>query len=195
MQVDAPVVVVIAGPNGAGKTTTAPHLLRDAFAVRELVNADTIAQGLSALHPESVSLAAGRVMLERLRVLAAARESFAFETTLASRRFAPWLRELGGQGFRTHVAFLSLPNADLAVSRVADRVLRGGHSVPEVVIRRRFISGLANFFALYVPVVASWQMFDNSDAAGPRLIAEGRMGAAPTVQDQEAWQRLIEKAR
>jgi hypothetical protein len=104
-----PLVVVVAGPNGAGKSTTAPRLLRGALAVTEFVNADAIAQGLSAFRPESVALAAGRVMLGRLRALAAARETFAFETTLASRNFAPWLRTLKGRGFRVHVTFLSLP--------------------------------------------------------------------------------------
>src|SRR5690606_24668834 len=91
-QTGQPLIVVIAGPNGAGKSTTAPHLLQDAFTVSEFVNADTIAQGLSAFRPESVSFDAGRVMLKRLDALAASRESFAFETTLASRHFAPWLK-------------------------------------------------------------------------------------------------------
>src|SRR4051812_37580642 len=120
-----PLVVVVGGPNGAGKSTTAPRLLRGALAVREFVNADAIAQGLSAFRPETVAFAAGRVMLARLRALAAAGDSFAFETTLASRNFAPWLRTLKAQGFKVHVAFLSLPTADLAVARVAERVRQG----------------------------------------------------------------------
>src|SRR5579872_2516519 len=99
---DTPLVVVVAGPNGAGKSTTAPRLLRGALAVAEFVNADDIARGLSAFRPETVSLAAGRVMLTRLHALAAARVSFAFETTLASRNFAPWLRTLRAQGYRVH---------------------------------------------------------------------------------------------
>ncbi len=64
-----PKIIVIAGCNGAGKSTIAPHLLRDAFGLKEFVNADTIAQGLSAFSPESVSLEAGKLMLKRLREL------------------------------------------------------------------------------------------------------------------------------
>ena len=81
----APLVVVLAGPNGAGKSTSAAHLLRGALAVDEFVNADTIAQGLSAYRPESAAVTAGRVMLERLRFLARERRDFGFETTLAGR--------------------------------------------------------------------------------------------------------------
>ena len=98
----APLVVVIAGPNGAGKSTTAQRLLQGVLAVSEFVNADTVAQGLSAFRPESAGLAAGRVMLARLKWLAKARVDFAFETTLASRSFAPWLTELKGTGYAVH---------------------------------------------------------------------------------------------
>ena len=93
-----PHVVVLSGPNGAGKSTTAPALLRGALRVKEFVNPDVIAEGLSAFEPERVALAAGRVMLARMRDLARRRVNFAFETTLASRRFARWLADLRGTG-------------------------------------------------------------------------------------------------
>jgi predicted ABC-type ATPase len=124
-----PKVVVIAGPNGAGKSTTAPAILRDALKVHEFVNADTIAAGLSAFSPESVALAAGRIMLDRVHELARDRRDFAFETTLASRTFASWLRDLQTNGYKFHLVYLCLPTVELAVARVAERVRRGGHGV------------------------------------------------------------------
>jgi predicted ABC-type ATPase len=72
-----PSIVLVAGPNGAGKSTLAPFLLRDALAVSEFVNADRIAQGLSAFNPETVALQAGRLMLARLDELARQRATFA----------------------------------------------------------------------------------------------------------------------
>jgi predicted ABC-type ATPase len=121
---------VLAGPNGAGKSTSADDLLRGALAVDEFVNADTIAQGLSAYRPESTAVTAGRVMLERLRVLLRAKRDFAFETTLAGRNHARWLREARASGYRVHLIFLSLPSPDVAVARVEARALSGGHDVP-----------------------------------------------------------------
>src|SRR5262245_50939102 len=73
-----PRVVVLAGPNGAGKSTSASRLLRGALGVDEFVNADFIAQGLSGFAPERVAMAAGRVMMKRLRELASQRKNFAF---------------------------------------------------------------------------------------------------------------------
>jgi len=188
---DRPLVVVIAGPNGAGKSTTAPQLLQGALAVHEFVNADSIATGLSAFRPDSAAIAAGRVMIERLKELARARADFAFETTLASRTFAPWLYELRASGYRTHLAFLSLRSADLAVARVAERVRAGGHDVPENVVRRRFKGGLVNLFHVYPPVLDSWQVFDNSDLAQPHIIASSRGSTPPTVLDAAAWDNLV----
>jgi predicted ABC-type ATPase len=78
-----PKVVVIAGPNGAGKSTAAPAVLRNTLQVNEFVNADTIAAGLSAFSPDAVAIAAGRIMLGRIRELAGEGRDFAFETTLA----------------------------------------------------------------------------------------------------------------
>jgi predicted ABC-type ATPase len=84
-----PKIVILAGPNGAGKSTSAAKLLRGALKVEEFVNADTIAQGLSAFAQDRVAFQAGRIMLARLAELAASRASFGFETTLASRTYAP----------------------------------------------------------------------------------------------------------
>ena len=188
-----PLVVVIAGPNGAGKSTTSQRLLRGALAVNEFVNADTIAQGLSAFKPESVAIAAGRLMLARLRTLAEDRVSFAFETTLAGRNFAPWLEGLRGSGYRVHLTFFSLSSPDLAVQRVAERVRRGGHHVPEDVVRRRFTAGLRNFFVLYQHVADTWEMFDNSEPTVPRPIASGGRGKTPETQDPVGWDALRER--
>ncbi len=103
MSDSSPNVVVVAGPNGSGKSTAAPSLLRDYLGLTEFVNADVIAQGLAGFHAEAVAIQAGRIMRARLRELASQRIDFAFETTLASRSFAPWLRELRDSGYRVHL--------------------------------------------------------------------------------------------
>jgi len=192
---NAPLVVVLAGPNGAGKSTSAARLLRGALAVEEFVNADTIAAGLSAYRPEAAAIAAGRIMLERLNFLARRRGDFAFETTLSGRGHARWLRQLRAVGYRVHLIFLSLPDPDLAVARVAERVRHGGHNVPEPVVRRRFASGLTNLFTCYSDAVDSWQLFDNADLTGPRLIASRAGGTPPVIASADALENLKEQQR
>lgn len=193
MLVAPPLVVPLAGPNGAGKSTSAPQVLRGALAVEEFVNADVIAQGLSAYRADAAAIAAARVMLERLRFLASERLDFAFETTLSGRGHARWIKELRAAGYRAHLVFLSLPSPDLAVARVAERVRQGGHSVPEDVVRRRFAAGLRNLFAVYRDAVDAWHVYDNSGLGKPRLIASGATGKTPIVADPEAWDTLKEQ--
>jgi len=154
--VNRPRVVIVAGPNGAGKSTVAPMLLREALQVDEFVNADAIARGLSAYEPDKVAMPAGRLMLERLKTLADSGQSFAFETTLASRSFAPWLKRLGAKGYESTVVFLWLPTPEQAIWRVQLRASSGGHSVSAAVVRRRYFAGIRNFVQLYVPIVDEW---------------------------------------
>jgi predicted ABC-type ATPase len=183
----APSVVMIGGPNGAGKSTAAGSLLRDTLTVTEFVNADVIARGLSGFRPDASAVAAGRVMLDRLRALADKRIDFAFETTMASRSFAPWLRALAGRGYQVHLVFLWLPTPDLAVQRVRERVRSGGHDVPEETIRRRFGRGMLNFLHLYRPLARTWRVYDNSRDTGPVQLASGRGLTTEKILDEERW--------
>jgi predicted ABC-type ATPase len=185
--VAGPNLVILGGPNGAGKTTASKALLRDTLSVTEFVNADAIARGLSGFQPAGSAIAAGRIMLEQLRALAEKRADFAFETTMASRSFAPWLRELAASGYRIQALFLWLPSPELAIHRVRERVRAGGHDVPEETIRRRFARGIRNFQELYRPLAQSWRVYDNSSGPGPRLIASGRASGAERIFDAERW--------
>jgi predicted ABC-type ATPase len=187
-----PQLVLIGGPNGAGKSTAAPQLLRDTLDVAEFVNADAIASGLSGFHPESAALQAGRVMLKRVRRLASNRADFAFESTLASRGFAPWINRLKQSGYVFRLAFLWLPNPDVAIARVAARVRAGGHDIPDSTIRRRYYSGLRNFFRLYRPIANDWRFYDSTATSGPRLISMGESTADIEVRDVNLWTRIKE---
>lgn len=167
-----PVVIVLGGPNGAGKSTIARELLQRTVGIMHFVNADTIAAGLSAFDPNAAAVEAGRIMLARLRTLAAAREHFAFESTLSSRLTAAWLSGLVASGYELHLVYVALESPELAIARVANRYMRGGHAVPQDTIRRRFHRSAANLFRLYMPLARSWTVYDNS---GPRpvVIAHG----------------------
>ena len=188
---ETPKIIVIAGCNGAGKSTIAPHLLRDAFGLKDFVNADVIAQGLSAFAPESVSMEAGRLMLKRLKDLAEQRKSFSFETTLATRFYANWLSDLKMKGFEFHLIFLWLENPELAYERVQERVNLGGHNIPEDVIYRRYFKGLRNFFKLYKPIANSWEIYDNSQEI--EIIAKG-FEEEIEIFNPDIWRKICKLA-
>jgi predicted ABC-type ATPase len=180
-------VIVLAGPNGAGKSTAAPEVVSKHLGIQSFVNADVIARGLAGFAPQTVNLAAGRIMLTRLRELAAAREDFAFETTLSSRTFGPWLRKLCATGYDFHLHYVWVRSADIAVERVRRRFESGGHTVPEPDVRRRYVRSAANFFGVYKPLTATWQVFDNSEPTGPVLLAHGSAGSADMIVREREW--------
>lgn len=184
----APQVVVLGGPNGAGKSTVAPELLRNALGLKEFVNADQIASGLSAFNTEAVAFEAGRIMLRRVHELARERSTFAFESTLASRSFHQFLVRLKADGYRVLVFYVALMSPELAVARVEHRVRMGGHDVPEDIVRRRFHRSLKNLFELYLPIADRWRVFDNSTGTKPTKVAE--QGKALRVFARTKWQHL-----
>ena len=195
MSEPSPKLIILAGPNGAGKSTLAPFLLRDTLGIVEYVNADTLAAGLSAFQPESVAMQAGRIMLKRLHELAAERANFAFESTLASRSYAPWISRIRHDGYSVHLLFLWLRSAEIAIERVKERVRMGGHDVPEVVIRRRYRRGMRNFFGIYRPLADTWMVYDNSVAGEPQLIAGGVGQRSKDILQPDLWTsfREVEK--
>lgn len=154
-------VYIIAGPNGAGKTTFAREFLPNYADCPNFVNADMIADRLSPRAPESAAIAAGRLMLEEIATLAEQRADFGFETTLAGRGHLNLIRELKRQGYEVHIYYLWLPSVELAISRVRERVLRGGHDIPIAVIQRRFERSFRNFWNHYRLIANSWMLFDN----------------------------------
>ena len=187
-------IFVIGGPNGAGKTTAAQVLLPEELELREFVNADEIARGLSPFNIEGVAMTAGRIMIDRMRALVRAGESFAFETTCSGKQHAVWLKARKAEGWLITLHYLWLPTAEMAIERVSRRVAHGGHSIPEDVIRRRHAAGAQNMRRLYLPVADNASIYDNSDGR-LTLIANRVDNGDLVVHDRIRWAQIEETGR
>ena len=154
-------IIIIAGPNGAGKTTFARSFLPEQAQCKRFINADLIAAGLSPFIPEAMAFQAGRLMLNEISGCVRRGESFAFETTLSGLSYLSHIKNWREKGYHITLFFLSLPNPEVSIVRVAERVLQGGHDIPEKVIRRRFSAGLRNFEEFYKFEVDTWAKYDN----------------------------------
>jgi len=153
------------------------------------INADVIAQEISGKEGAVADIGAGRILLDRIGQLELERQDFALETTLATKLLAKRIKSWNEMGYDVHLVFFWLPNADLAVQRVADRVSGGGHHVPEETIRRRYVAGLRNLFNLYMPLVSHWRVYDNS-APFTQLIAEQQRGGPEEVELPQLWNTI-----
>lgn len=164
---NSPKLYIIAGCNGAGKTTASMTVLPEVLNCCEFVNADEIAKGLSPFRPEEVAIDAGKIMLQRIDLLLKKMETFAIETTLATRSYKSLVERAKGKGYKVVLLFFWLPSPEMAIQRVANRVAEGGHNIPKDVIHRRYWLGIQNLFNIFVPIVDLWSLYDNSDNAIP----------------------------
>ena len=162
---------IIAGCNGAGKTTASFTILPEVLNCKEFINADEIAKGLSPFQPESVAMQAGRIMLARMDELLQKGETFAFETTLATKSYKQKIEWAQANGYEVTLLFFWLRNVTMAKERVAQRVAEGGHSIPSQTIERRYHNGITNLFAIYIDMVDICYIFDNSEGR-KELIAQ-----------------------
>lgn len=180
---------IIAGCNGAGKTTASFTILPEILQCYQFVNADEIARGLSPFRPESVAFEAGRIMLSRIEQLFAENQSFAIETTLATKIYRNKIIEARSKGYEVILLFFWLESAKMAIDRVRTRVTEGGHNIPENVIIRRYFSGIRNLFDLYIDIVDQLIVFDSSDTL-PKTIAFKSKGTDFTVNNTEKFNKL-----
>ena len=159
-----------------------PELLK----VREFVNADEIARGLSPFQPEKVSIEAGKIMLRRIEDLIGQKQNFAFETTLSTRSFVSLIRRAKLKGYRINLIYYWLDSVNLAKERVRIRVAEGGHYIPEETITRRYYAGIRNFIHLYEANTDYWLLIDNSSTT-PEIIAERKERGEIIITSPEKW--------
>jgi len=188
-----PNLYIISGCNGAGKTTASFTILPEILDCKEFVNADSIAIGISPFNPQSVAFEAGRIMLERIYQLINEKADFAFETTLATRSYVQLIKTARNEGYKIHLLFFWLISPDFAKQRVAERVSKGGHNIPEEVIIRRYYRGIHNLLELYIPIVDNWVIVDNMDIV-PDIIAKGTETGEKMVINQEFWSIIIKQS-
>jgi predicted ABC-type ATPase len=183
-----PLCVILAGANGSGKTTVSSTILKEELGVLNYLNADVLAQGLSGFSVDEVAFKAGELMLKQMEELVVAKVDFAFETTLANRSLFSSIHRWKQSGFRVALVYIWLRSPDINVQRVAERVRRGGHNIPEETIRRRYERSLSNFFNLYMPIVDGWRFCENLEVVGVREIAAGNHDVR--VYDDATWNEL-----
>lgn len=185
-----PEIFVFGGCNGSGKSTLAISFLSSLSNV-EFVNADLIAAQLNPQDVDSVAIPASRLMLERLNYLSGQRIDFAFETTLAARSFARFLKKCQRQGYRINLIYVWLSTPELAINRVAKRVEKGGHNIPQDIIIRRYKRGLENLLDLYLPIADRFRAYDNSKN-NKLLIAYRSDKTNPVnIVQQDVWNQII----
>lgn len=167
---DTPKLIVVGGPNGSGKSTFA--LKHSSTSGIRYVGADQIAAELSPNDPVAARIEASRQFIVGIRESIALRESLVIESTLAGKSLRNVIGDAKTAGYAITIVFVFLDSADSCVNRVKQRVVLGGHDVPEPDVRRRFDRAIANFWSIYRGLADFWMLVYNSGTK-PENVAFG----------------------
>ena len=141
-----PVLIVIAGPNGSGKTTITSKILRHEWLEDAVyVNPDQEAQDRFGdwNSPKAVLQAAQYCEQQREECLANSK-SLIFETVLSSDGKVDFIRRAKEAGYFIRLFFVSTSHPSINSSRIAQRVMEGGHDVPIPKIISRYYKSIVN---------------------------------------------------
>lgn len=182
-------VVIIAGANGSGKTTFARSFEEKyPFA---FVNADEIAKEIDPgdIDNPVVKVQAGKRFLGKINELSNANENFIIESTLSGRALLGWIEKFKERGYSIRLLYIFLESPGVCIERIRERVLKGGHFVPDEDVVRRFYRSKRNFWNLYKELADEWYLIYNSkpDFIEFAFAKEGNY----VINDEELFQEFI----
>lgn len=135
-----------------------------------LLDPDAIGKALQPTIPGTSAVAAARHVLIAAQKHIHNRESFAVETTLSGQGYLRMMIDARARGFEVVLVYIGTENVELNLARIRDRVLTGGHDVPETDVRRRYLRSFQNLASVFTRADHAI-LFDNSTEEGYRLVA------------------------
>jgi predicted ABC-type ATPase len=194
---DAPIFYLLAGPNGAGKSTLYKNLTQDGLidAQAEFVNADLY----EAAHLQHIpdlatrSLAARNWADDRRAQLLASKQSFVSETVFSHSSKLTLLDDAKRCGFYVMLFIVGLDDPRQLLQRVKQRVLEGGHSVPDERILARYPRTMAHL-KLAIPKAHVALIYDTNELAhvGHDLVAACQDGrVAQQAKTVPQWAKTV----
>lgn len=174
---------MVGGPNGCGKTTFAKFYASDESL--PYLGADDIAFEMTPHDPASVRVSAGREFSRRLAAAVAGGDSLVIESTLSGASLARSVAAARSAGYSITIVLVFLDSVELCLCRIAERVARGGHNVPEEDVRRRFQRVFPVFWHQYRPHADHCLLvFNGGESFLP--VAEAKHDEW-TVYDSQIW--------
>lgn len=158
-----PELIIIAGPNGSGKTSVTQRFLHHEWSDGILyINPDIVANEKFGDWNNHESIVKAAHYCERLREeCLSKKQSFVFETVFSSNDKIDFVIRAKNAGFFIRIFFIATEHPSINASRIAKRVMEGGHDVPIAKIISRYYKSIANCKAIE-SIVDRLYVYDNS---------------------------------
>jgi len=188
-----PTFTVVAGPNGSGKSTIT-RLGRVGFQESPVLDPDAIAKStLDTTTSEGSLLDAGREVLLSAEQLLRSKQSFLVETTLSGHTYLHMMKEAKSLGYTVILFFVTTGDVEINLQRVRDRVLSGGHDIPEADQRRRYPRSMSNMRKAF-ELADEASFFDNSQPQQPILLAVKDECGITIYRPLPAWAEFLKQS-
>ena len=179
---------ILAGANGSGKSTVGSEILPQENS--PLVNPDDIARAMSLGDVSAAKVPAGREALRRIGEFLAAGASFAVESTLSGQTLLSLIEKAKQLGYSVEIIYVFLDSPEMCIARIAVRVAKGGHDIPDDDVRRRYFRSKRNFLNQYALLADAWTLVYNGGEL-PVMVAECKNGQI-TVFDKKLFDNFEE---
>ena len=190
---EKPWLYIFAGANGSGKTTMAEYFMTlPGSDIKEFVNADEIAKGLSPFNPEGSRVRAGKLAKQRIDELISKKLSFAIETTLAGHGHKRIIQTAKQSGFEIFLIYCYSENVAVNIKRIENRVIQGGHNVPEQDITRRYERSLRNLMNDYIHICDFVSVYDTTpmEISNAMNIYDKINGLTEKINSPNLWKTI-----
>jgi predicted ABC-type ATPase len=190
-----PVLIVIAGPNGSGKTTITSKILHHQWMENAVyINPDQIARDKFGDWNSVEAVIQSVKYCEQLREKCLQeRKSLIFETVLSAEDKVDYIRRAKKEGYFIRIFFVSTSHPSINASRIARRVMEGGHDVPITKVISRYNKSILNCRRVS-GIADRTYIYDNSvDDQEARLLfrlVDGRL-FKQYIEDIPDWARTI----
>lgn len=151
-------LIIVGGANGVGKSTLA-YKIRDEFGI-DYLGADDIAFQMKNNSGNS-DIKAGKEFFRILEQCLSVEKSLIIESTLSGLGMANNIRNFKKKSYEIHLTYVFVEDVKICKDRIRLRVAKGGHSVPDEDVERRFYRSMKNFNDVYKHLADKWQIFYN----------------------------------
>ncbi len=154
-------LVIIGGPNGSGKSTFAHNYLK--LHPLNYLNADEIAKKLNPDDMNKAKLAAGKEFFRQLKIYRENQINLMIESTLSGIYLNNLMSGFKNDGYEIVLVYVFLYSPKVCIERIKERVLKGGHFVPDIDVTRRYFRSKENFWTNYKNLADKWYLVYNSE--------------------------------
>jgi predicted ABC-type ATPase len=154
-------LVIIGGPNGSGKSTFARSYIT--LHPMDYLCADDIAREINPEDMSSVKVLAGREFFKKIEQYRLERQSLMIESTLSGVYLNKLISGFKKDGYEIILVYVFLYSPKVCIERIKERVLKGGHFVPDKDVVRRYYRSKENFWNNYKNLADKWFLVYNSE--------------------------------